>query len=958
VSNKDSKIIKIVILSANPLDSNLLRNEKEVSTILSAIDSSRFSSHFHSIPWLATDASGIRRSLLKYEPAIVHFTGHGTQTGKLVLEKNSGKRQLVNAISLSELFSNFSDHIKCVILTSCYSETLANNISKYIDYTIGFHEEITYEASIIFSEAFYNAIGSGKDIQKAYKIAVSDMKMNDFELDGIPKLFIKKGLTKHYSLISDESQQLSSFYKMPHPTPYKFLDSFSREDADIFFGREREINEIVTKLSYLKTLILYGKSGSGKTSLINAGLIPRLEQNLFNPIYVRIYSNPLIVTQEAIKKSQNVKIQNSFALKTIVDKIYKKNNQKIILFFDQFEELYTSYSNAELQVKEFTEQLIYTVQNSSNELTVVFSLREDFLHEMHDIEQQLQINHNNKYRIHNLSEKNAAEAILLPLASFTDIQTDENIEKYIINELKNIDDAVYPPQLQIVCSKLFESCYKNDNKISFSLLHSLGDVKRILSQYVNDILEELDYRERTVARVILVAMVTSHRTKIPISKEMLFNEIKLKEKNGTTIENSFSYLVKMRLINTTGDNYYELAHEYIINQVYTWIEVGELETKRAKELVEREYLNFKFANSIMNIECYKLICAEAKNLDLFPDQIFFLLKVGLRYNLGINEWISKIQNNKGKIIEILLKELENVDIDIRRNALITLASITEDENHFARITDDLNKYGNPNVLNEIKYNHVSIKFRNVFENAVRRRWFKNMLEIPAGKFIMGSDEEEYNWIRNNLFEIPESWVSRERPKHKVYLPKYFIDRYPVTNAEYKEFDRNHEFKKGLENHPVTNVSLNDAISFTKWLGKRIPTEAEWEKAARGIDDRRFPWGNEFDVKKCNSSESGIGMTTPVDKYSTGQSPFGCYDMSGNVFEWTISHCKPYPYSQNKRTRQETKGRSEEQYIKYRVLKGGAFSYNLTLMRVSMRYAYYSDDHRASSVGFRCVCDTI
>ena len=156
---------------------------------------------------------------------------------------------------------------------------------------------------------------------------------------------------------------------------------------------------------------------------------------------------------------------------------------------------------------------------------------------------------------------------------------------------------------------------------------------------------------------------------------------------------------------------------------------------------------------------------------------------------------------------------------------------------------------------------------------------------------------------------------------QVEIPyDYLMDIYPVTNERYKEFvlaggydDRTYwseehwewlhhrNRKKKIDepryfgdpkwnqpNHPVVGVSYAEADAFARWAGKRLPTEMEWEKAASGTDGREYPWGNEFDKTKCNSHESNIGHTTSVTEYSESHSPYGCYDMCGNVWEWCES----------------------------------------------------------------------
>lgn len=163
--------------------------------------------------------------------------------------------------------------------------------------------------------------------------------------------------------------------------------------------------------------------------------------------------------------------------------------------------------------------------------------------------------------------------------------------------------------------------------------------------------------------------------------------------------------------------------------------------------------------------------------------------------------------------------------------------------------------------------------------------------IPAGEFWMGDDKSQ----RDN-----------ERPQHKLYLPEYKIARVPVTNAQFalyvqdtKESPPEHwrggDVPPGLKNHPVVNVSWNDALMYCKWLGKKIqklvtlPSEAEWEKAARGSNDKRnYPWGDDWRELHCNSDELGLNHTIPVGLFLNGASPYGVLDMSGNIWEWTRS----------------------------------------------------------------------
>jgi len=163
-----------------------------------------------------------------------------------------------------------------------------------------------------------------------------------------------------------------------------------------------------------------------------------------------------------------------------------------------------------------------------------------------------------------------------------------------------------------------------------------------------------------------------------------------------------------------------------------------------------------------------------------------------------------------------------------------------------------------------------------------------MITIPAGPFIMGCD----------------GGLDDEKPPHEVDLPEYQIDIFEVTNAQFAAFVeatgyqteaeqagsgrtwRDEWAEEGEDNHPIVRVSWNDAIVYCEWVGKRLPTEAEWEKAARGAEGFIYPWGNTYEPARANGRDSGLRSTVTVGSYGEGASPYGLFDMAGNVREWT------------------------------------------------------------------------
>jgi sulfatase modifying factor 1 len=218
-----------------------------------------------------------------------------------------------------------------------------------------------------------------------------------------------------------------------------------------------------------------------------------------------------------------------------------------------------------------------------------------------------------------------------------------------------------------------------------------------------------------------------------------------------------------------------------------------------------------------------------------------------------------------------------------------------------------------------------------------------MAEIPAGPFVMGNDDSDPN----------------EAPAHQVDLPAFMLDKFEATNADFAAFAEDtgyvtyaethegspswrDEFQAGKENHPVVRVTWDDAAAYCTWAGKRLPTEAEWEKAARGPDGFLYPWGNEWDPSQANVKESGIRDTVSVGSYAPNG--YGLFDMAGNVWEWTDSPYVAYPGS----TYQDPQYNPD-----LRVTRGGGWFDTEEQVRSTNRSAAPPAVTANDDVGFRC-----
>ncbi len=270
-------------------------------------------------------------------------------------------------------------------------------------------------------------------------------------------------------------------------------------------------------------------------------------------------------------------------------------------------------------------------------------------------------------------------------------------------------------------------------------------------------------------------------------------------------------------------------------------------------------------------------------------------------------------------------------------------------------------------------------------------WFPSfqlqMVHIRAGPFVIGIDDQQIDWLAEHV-DLAAKWkekgyFGREQPQHQVALGDYLIGKYPVTVGEYAAFLASgcyhsprfwtkagwawREAQDVLEpaywqDHkwsgdpcvPVVGVSWYEAFACGRWLsevtgrGYRLPSEAEWEKAARGTDARLYPWGDSFDASRCNTREGSSGRTVPVSKYSpAGDSPYGCADMAGNASEWVNSQFWLYPYDPQD-------GREDPSGAGERVIRGGSWFKDSLRARTVSR-GYNDPCFRDNDVGFRLVC---
>lgn len=299
--------------------------------------------------------------------------------------------------------------------------------------------------------------------------------------------------------------------------------------------------------------------------------------------------------------------------------------------------------------------------------------------------------------------------------------------------------------------------------------------------------------------------------------------------------------------------------------------------------------------------------------------------------------------------------------DMRDRATYDLADLKD---HLRAAGEDIERH---RIHEEQKKASITYAWNELEALLTTEQWseLEAVINIPAGPFLMGTDSEradKYN-----------------QPQHEVVLAEYQIDKYPVTHAEFARFVVQTKHRAPLDwtegaipdgktRYPVTMVTWYDATDYCAWEGKRLPTEAEWEKAARGTDGRRWPWGNVMDASKLNTYYH-VGSSNEVMTYHNGVSPYGVFDMAGNVSEWTASDFRPYKGSTEVpdvfKTKKVKATTADERGMKvgglvvvdgvYKVRRGGSWKsdpFSTSSYHRNFSFPYYASDF----FGFRCAND--
>jgi hypothetical protein len=761
--------------------------------------------------------------------------------------------------------------------------------------------------------------------------------------------------------------------------PYKFLDYYDSDDRDIFYGRQIESVRFFRLVLSHRLTVLFGASGTGKTSLLKAGVLPMLWGQGYATAYVRALDDPLRAVRDEVlallrRRGRAVADPGATSLVGFFRAVLDPDD-RLVVVLDQFEEFFLRLGD-DLRRRFWAEMAAFRdrvllpdeTPRPEPEVRFVFSLREDYLAPLDEARALIPELLGDSYRLTNLSDDKASTVITEPAAR-AGLVLAPGLVTALLDDLRG-EGTIAPPQLQIVLDRLYRDCLSNPDEVAAGAVPILmqetvtlddyrqrGGAQGVLADYVNEALDELPGVEaQDTARALLKVLVTSRATKAALDQATLLAEMvesgALEATEGLQADaagNVLARLVDLRLVRQFergGGTLYELAHDHMAAEIATWIDAAEMEAKLARELLRREMESWRGLGKLIEPAALKLIHERRDDLRrLAAAELELLFRSALAAGYEVDYWFERANQAGVAADAIALEGLQSDNFRTRAAAVAALAGLGE---QFA-----------PALLPLLADDYPQVRaaaigaLGRLRPDGAWRPHLKYECYVPAGEFIMGDDQGDHD----------------ERPAHRVTLDAFYIGRYPVTNADYQRYmadlGRAFEVPTDQADHPVVSISWYDARDYATWAGMRLLTEAEWEKAASweegsgesgnresenrasGGRKRNYPWGDEYDEDRCNTDESGIGETTPVGKYSPqGDSPCGCADMAGNAWEWTSSLCQDYPY-------RAEDGREDPFSSELRVSRGGSFYADGAAARCAHR-GWYSPDGRHGLNGFRLV----
>lgn len=442
--------------------------------------------------------------------------------------------------------------------------------------------------------------------------------------------------------------------------PYKFLDYYTEQDADLFFGREQEVEVVCSQILAHRSFILHGRSGVGKSSILRAGLMPRLKSRGDLVFVIRSFTDPVDQMVSAVSAFAGIDLEGSGDdLTALIRRV--EAGRHVIFFLDQFEEFFLLLGEGP---RRHFLSVIRELAGSDLPIHLVFALREDLLAEMSQLQSAVPEIFHHEYRLKRLSREQAEIAITGPARA-----VGAHYEPQLVTRLlDDIGDAagIDPPQLQIVCDNLYDS-RDGEGAITLEAYETLGGAPQILAGYLERVLHRFDTEDLRAAKAILTALISEDGRRLVVKVADL--ETRVGNLVPAAVDRVMEELVAARILRKRRQDsasWIELSHDFLTPEISRWLTADELALKRARGVIERAIQNYHSHGLLIDSDAVDLVLPFGDQLGLTDAEADLLLTSVLSRAREVPEWL--VSNAPGST-RAIQEACKSADADVRLRAV-------------------------------------------------------------------------------------------------------------------------------------------------------------------------------------------------------------------------------------------------------------------------------------------------
>lgn len=713
----------------------------------------------------------------------------------------------------------------------------------------------------------------------------------------------------------------------PGDPPFKGLLSFGTADAALFYGRENLIAQCIGHLREQRFLAIIGASGSGKSSLVCAGVLPALKADapLADGSHPPPHSadwpvhiiTPTVHPLEALAASLTRSAERITATTTLIDDLRADKralhlavrklvsgdrdapdpSKRLLLFIDQFEELFTLCTDAD-ERRAFVDTVLYAVDPQvAGPLTVIIALRADFYDECGQLANLREALAKQQLYIGAMSRDELQRAIELP-AQRAGWEFEPGLVELMLNEVSDEHGA-----LPLLSHALLETWRRRrGHTLTHAGYLASGGVRKAISTTAESVFGRLNAEQQAIARTIFLRLVEVSEVVTATRRRSTLRALSANAASATLVEAVLNLLADARLI-TVDEDTAEVSHEALLREWTT-----------LRKWIEDERPSLRIQNRLTDA---------AQEWERFERDDGLLYR-GARLDeaLAWADTHAPMVNDLERAFLTAAQQARERE-QIQRRQLMFLRRIGWAVAAVAILAVLLIGPG------ELAYRSY-LRWQTARENP--------LVTLPGGEMIFGTDVAERDF--------------GERATERRPVGQFAMETYEVTNDQYRrcvraggcaEAPRDTTFflDSAYAQHPVVNVTAYQAATYCAWLGRRLPDEVEWERAARGLEGAAWPWGAEpLTLRLANTNGEG---TMPVGSLPEGAAPGPLHDMVGNAWEWTST---ALDVTETATVSRPWNGIDPVPLA----VRGGAW--DIEVVRISVVVPYPADGY-AASIGFRC-----